>query len=326
MVQRLFIALFIFILAGICAASKTASPSEDCMQEPDPGICRGMFKKWFYNATSYRCEVFYYGGCNGNGNRFNKFAECSKKCRDPVLGVCALPEPKQICRAGYKGYRFNPFKQRCVRYIYCEHNENHFPTEEECQAQCGKFAQDSCLLPKHVGRNCSRSSRMQNFWFNSKTKVCEQFDYEGCGGNGNNFLYESECWKTCGKYVESNCSYPIHRGRECPNGSPKVAFGYNNKNKRCERFVYYGCGGYPNRFDSARECWNTCGRDSGSKCVEPGPKNRFGLVKKYYYDLESDSCKTSRYSPFSSKKNRFNTKDDCEGTCKANYTSSIASF
>lgn len=326
MSQWLFIALFICVLAGTCAANKTVLPSESCEQEPDPGICRGMFKKWFYNATSFRCEIFFYGGCAGNENRFDTFAECRKKCRDPVLGVCALPERKQICRAGHQGYRFDAFKQRCLPYIYCEHNANHFPTEEECQKQCGKFAQDSCLLPKHAGRNCSKSTRMQNFWFNTETKACEPFDYEGCGGNGNNFLYESECWKTCGKHVENKCSYPIHRGQHCPNGSQHVAFGFNNKNKRCERFVYSGCGGYPNRFDSASECWNTCGVNSGSKCLEPGPKNSLGLVRKYYYDLKSDSCQPSRYSPLWSKKNSFDTLHECEATCKANYTSSTATF
>ncbi|XP_037499469.1 actinia tenebrosa protease inhibitors [Rhipicephalus sanguineus] len=304
----------------VYAVHETSFSKESCELDPDPGICRGMLKQWFYNSTSFRCETFHYGGCLGNANKFDTLVECNKKCRDAVLGVCALAEPKQICRAAYRGYRFNALKQRCESYIYCNKNANHFATVEECEQQCGKFAQDPCFLPKHAGRNCTTEARMQNYWFNSETKSCELFDYNGCGGNGNNFVEESDCWSTCAKYVENNCAYPIKSGYSCPNGSKEVVFGYNSHTKRCERFVYSGCGGYPNKFRSASECWKTCGLNSGSKCVEPGPKNSLGLVKKYYYDIQTDSCKTSRYSPFSSKKNRFDSLADCEKECQGNFT------
>ncbi|XP_075556113.1 tissue factor pathway inhibitor 2-like isoform X2 [Dermacentor variabilis] len=318
--QTYIAVLFCVALECVGAVNEISWHNENCELEPDPGICRGMLKKWFYNSTSFRCETFYYGGCLGNENKFDTIIECNKKCRDPVLGVCALPEPKQICRAAFRGYRFNPQKQRCESYTYCEKNANHFVRAEDCEQQCGKFAQEPCFLPKHPGLNCTGRPQMQNYWFNSKTRACELFDYEGCGGNGNNFIEESECWRTCGKYAESNCVYPIKSGYTCPNGSKEVVFGYNTQTKRCERFVYSGCGGYPNKFRSASECWKTCGLKSGSKCMEPGPKNHLGLVKKYYYDIQSDTCKTSRYSPFSSKKNRFDTLAECEENCKGNYT------
>lgn len=315
------IAVFVCIaLERVNAVSDISFSIENCELAPDPGVCSGMLKKWFYNYTSFRCETFYYGGCLGNGNKFDTITECNMKCRDPVLGVCALPEPRQTCRAGFRGYRFNALKQRCESYIYCTKNANHFATLEDCEQQCGRFAQDPCFMPKHAGGNCTGETRMQNYWFNSETRACELFDYEGCGGNGNNFIEESDCWRTCGKHLESNCTYPIKSGYTCPNGRKEVVFGYNTRTKRCERFTHSGCGGYPNKFRSASECWKTCGLNSGSKCMEPAPKNRLGLVKKYYYDIKSDTCKTSRYSPFSSKKNRFHTFAECEENCKGNYT------
>lgn len=308
--------VFAFLLAGSYAAKEAGTISEACEVEPDPGVCRGMFKKWFFNTTSFRCEVFYYGGCLGNENRFDTAAECIKQCRDPALGICALPELSQRCRAGFPAYRFNPKKQRCERYLGCEHNENHFETIEQCQERCGQFEQNPCSLPKDGGLKCAKVQPMQNYWFNAQTQSCELFDYSGCGGNGNNFVEESECWETCGKFVKNPCNYPLRVGYACPNGTSQEVFGFNRKTKSCERYTYAGCGGYPNRFRSASECWEACGADSGSKCVEPGPKNGLGIVTKYYYDLKADSCKPSRYSPFSTKKNRFGTNKECEEACK----------
>lgn len=313
---RALTVVFVVLFTGSYAEKRAAIPTEACSVEPDPGVCRGMFKKWFFNMTSFRCEIFHYGGCYGNDNRFDTAVECIKQCRDPVLGICALPELSQRCRAGFPAYRFNPKKQRCERYLSCEHNKNHFETMEQCQERCGEFEQDPCSLRKDAGRKCTRQQPMKNYWFNSDSQSCELFDYNGCGGNGNNFIEESECWRTCEPFVKNPCNYPIGNGYACPNGSSQEVFGFNKETKRCERYTYAGCGGYPNRFGSASECWTTCGANSGSKCMEPGPKNGFGIVKKYYYDLKSDTCKPSRYSPFSNKKNRFDTVEYCEDTCK----------
>merc|ERR1711872_906835 len=53
-----------------------------CESPAEPGLCRAAFPRFFYNAESFQCEPFLYGGCGGNGNNF---LGCEKKsCSFPA--------------------------------------------------------------------------------------------------------------------------------------------------------------------------------------------------------------------------------------------------
>jgi len=51
-----------------------------CTLQPETGNCRGNFPNYYYNQTTRKCELFVYGGCGGNGNRFNDALSCTKAC------------------------------------------------------------------------------------------------------------------------------------------------------------------------------------------------------------------------------------------------------
>jgi hypothetical protein len=52
-----------------------------------------------------------------------------------------------------------------------------------------------CEAPKSSGMCRGALTR---FWFNPKTKECEEFYYGGCGGNENNYESPDECEASCG--------------------------------------------------------------------------------------------------------------------------------
>lgn len=54
-------------------------PAGYCSLEPDAGPCTGRKIQWFYDKDGV-CKQFYYGGCRGNGNRFNTKKDCEIKC------------------------------------------------------------------------------------------------------------------------------------------------------------------------------------------------------------------------------------------------------
>ncbi|XP_060071561.1 uncharacterized protein LOC132551440 [Ylistrum balloti] len=69
-----------------------------CEQPLMIGPCKAAFQQFFYNSTSQMCELFIYGGCDGNDNRFDNITECQEKCvKDEMSdGECNLSKAS-IC-------------------------------------------------------------------------------------------------------------------------------------------------------------------------------------------------------------------------------------
>jgi hypothetical protein len=66
------------------ASKKTQDPHQksDCKLEPVSGPCKAIITMWYFNTGKKRCETFGYGGCNGNGNKFDARLECETYCGD----------------------------------------------------------------------------------------------------------------------------------------------------------------------------------------------------------------------------------------------------
>ncbi|XDB56808.1 hypothetical protein AB1E18_010269 [Capra hircus] len=60
--------------------NKAASKPALCLEPKVTGGCNAMMTRYFYNAQTGLCEQFVYGGCEGNGNNFEKLEECMKTC------------------------------------------------------------------------------------------------------------------------------------------------------------------------------------------------------------------------------------------------------
>jgi hypothetical protein len=51
-----------------------------CLLPLAPGHCKSYQTKWYYNRDSNKCEIFYFTGCGGNGNKFETWEQCAATC------------------------------------------------------------------------------------------------------------------------------------------------------------------------------------------------------------------------------------------------------
>ncbi|XP_048464308.1 probable acyl-CoA dehydrogenase 6 [Rhincodon typus] len=52
-----------------------------CSLLPDPGPCKALIQRFYYNRYTQNCEEFDYGGCIGNANNFETLKECTGHCQ-----------------------------------------------------------------------------------------------------------------------------------------------------------------------------------------------------------------------------------------------------
>ncbi|XP_075962343.1 tissue factor pathway inhibitor 2 [Anarhichas minor] len=195
-----FCTLALFTLFSSVYNVLALSPKGACLLQVDEGPCKGEIERYYYNTITQKCELFYYGGCQGNANNFRSYQECHKSCfRIPkVPQICRFPKVEGPCRALFRSYFFNMTTMQCESFSYggCQGNSNRFRDLTSCKEYCSprKTVPMLCLDPLDKGR-CSAS--IPRYYYNTASKMCEEFSYSGCGGSSNNFVSRKNCMNVC---------------------------------------------------------------------------------------------------------------------------------
>ncbi|KAG1962197.1 tissue factor pathway inhibitor, partial [Pimephales promelas] len=165
-----------------------------CRLPMESGMCLAYIPVWGFDSSARKCVSFIYGGCQGNGNRFDSPEECEESCVRSA--ACSLPMEVGPCKAAMPRWGFDPAAGKCVSFMYggCEGNDNRFNSEEECEESCG-VRNAACSLPMEVGP-CKAA--MPRWGFDPAAGKCVSFMYGGCEGNDNRFNSEEECEESCG--------------------------------------------------------------------------------------------------------------------------------
>ena len=204
--------------------------------------------------------------------------------------TCKLPLEVGPCRASIQSWGYNSETGQCEEFTFggCRGNDNNFSSRENCQEFCGQTSTtttvtstttqepstEKCSLPIESGP-CR--AYMPSWGYNSERGVCEQFIYGGCRGTDNRFDSKASCEAECGSEPitttkepsQDVCTLPIESG-PCFAYFPK--WGHNPDSKQCEQFIWGGCGGNGNRFDSEASCEAQCGSQESITTLRPSTK------------------------------------------------------
>ncbi|XP_059058317.1 papilin-like [Achroia grisella] len=288
-----------------------------CSLLTDRGSCHNYTVYWFYDMEYGGCSRFWYGGCEGNGNRFSTKEECEDICVQPApKDACKLPQVKGACKGYLLRWYYDSERERCSQFIYggCLGNNNNFETEELCQTQCQPTRSvDQCSLPIDPG---SCSGNYVRWGFNPDNGRCEQFTWGGCEGNTNRFSTEAACIHRCNTPGEpkSNCKLPQETGN-CTEVHAKWSF--SGEENRCVPFYYTGCGGNDNRFDHEQHCIDDCPavyvKDICELPAEIG--NCAEYRQRWYFDTAQKRCLQFYFGGCGGNENNFHTMEQCESRC-----------
>ncbi|KFD63705.1 hypothetical protein M514_06583, partial [Trichuris suis] len=334
-----------------CAGQEVAAPvyrlDEKCLEVPEPGPCDDQLERWHFDAEDRRCKILIYGGCGGNSNNFPSKEICEKKCNAAVAANRFCPDWSSVL-TDENGVTFECLTKTCPLGYKCfiSGNEGYCCANADTNDLAAPllFEDESiCRFPKDRGPCGNFDLR---FFYDAEEGECRYFFYSGCGGNRNNFKSLSDCQKFCIRGLKSTApdDVPATTARFVPDPPPKVEnkcnfprdagsckeshqrWYYNTVEEKCEPFIYSGCGGNPNNFDSMLGCQETCLELDADICKHPPNVGTCtGRIQRWYFDRPARKCKVLLYSGCGGNGNNFDSQASCERYCLPELSSDVNS-
>ena len=177
--------------------SKPQTPAH-CTMKAEAGPCDASLPRYYYDSVLKRCELFLYGGCEGNRNNFESQSDCERECNhgdSAGLVRISVELPHKAPQTQIKDHKDVTSKLTNSQLITSPETTI-APSTVTTTSQRPTTTADVpslCYLPAQTG--CDSS--FTRFFYNSQSGQCESFLYGGCRPNENNFMSIKDCQQTC---------------------------------------------------------------------------------------------------------------------------------
>ncbi|KAL1238527.1 Uncharacterized protein TSPI_09039 [Trichinella spiralis] len=288
-----------------CTNDGYCCPSREfvCNQEQAVGACANYAERWYFNSKSRSCERFFYSGCQGNFNNFNSYEQCLSYCGQSAI------EPK--CPQGFA------FMESSGAYAECGGSSNSYscPADYFCHYDGRRFGccptrQKTCSIdPVDAGTLCS-GTPVSRWHYNSGSKKCETFRYNGCDGNSNNFATRIDCQDYC--HV-GGCPEGGEPFKEPGTGQFRVCDGYSFScpvGYTCTRTSIESSSLRNNYCCATRATICSLGRDPGAHCGT-------NTLTRYYFNAMTKTCEAFTYLGCEGNRNNFPSMEKCLSYCQS---------
>ncbi|XP_065108660.1 WAP, Kazal, immunoglobulin, Kunitz and NTR domain-containing protein 2 [Paramisgurnus dabryanus] len=110
-----------------------------------------------------------------------------------------------------------------------------------------------------------------SWYYEAKGNNCFTFTYSQCDKNKNHFDTYESCMASCKSEIAAPCTLPSVQG---PCKSYKPRWAYFPALKKCQPFVYGGCAGNKNNFESQEACEDKCPFPKIKNCKQCKPRQK----------------------------------------------------
>uniref|UniRef100_W5LA85 WAP, Kazal, immunoglobulin, Kunitz and NTR domain-containing protein 2 n=1 Tax=Astyanax mexicanus TaxID=7994 RepID=W5LA85_ASTMX len=145
--------------------------------------------------------------------------------------------------------------------------------EREKLKNSTRFPAEECLKVPDSG-DCGGAKL--SWYYDSKRNSCFPFTYGNCDGNRNHFDTFESCLLSCQGELAVPCSLPSLQG-PCKAYEPRWA--YSITLGQCQPFIYGGCEGNENNFETRETCEDSCPFRKNHRCKPCKP--RFKMVASF---------------------------------------------
>ncbi|KAF7650246.1 hypothetical protein LDENG_00128400 [Lucifuga dentata] len=132
---------------------------------------------------------------------------------------------------------------------------------------------EECQKPPEAPEDCGSEQEKISWFYEPKTNNCISFTH--CHSNkqqpGNVLETYEECMQCCGPELSGPCGLPSLQG---PCKAYELRWAFSSILRQCQAFIYGGCEGNDNNFESKEACEETCPCPRNHQCKVCKPRGK----------------------------------------------------